>query len=145
MVDPAGQPIAGATASLQATSQANNGGDAGLRDVSSVEGRVEFSAFPMEYSLRFNAEGFKSEGVSVDLSGDAEVEQRVQLFPTRMATVRVEWRRQPVQQGGGGPAVEATNGSTTMQISGDSSARRSSFAPTTPCPVGSADRRRRNG
>jgi hypothetical protein len=122
VVDPKGEPIAGAAAFLQQSNPYGGGNGEELRDTSSVEGEVEFAAYPMQYYLRVNADGYKSDGVQIDLSADGDAESRVQLYPAAVAMVSVEWIRSPMQQGGGGVAGERVNGSTTLQLTGDSAA-----------------------
>jgi hypothetical protein len=113
VADVEGAFIADARVELAPTSRRGNVSDESLSAVTDKEGQVEFSAFPMTYSLRVNADGFKAESEALDLRENArrESDRQIKLYRAIKASLRVAWNLTPAQQGG-----SATSGETTIPL-----------------------------
>ena len=123
IVSHVGEPISGATVTLQAVSPSGNTSDHALSADSDADGRVEILAFPMKYSYRVQAEGFNFQSGNVELHGAGNAgattaggarEQQIKLHHAIQATLRVAWMSTAFQGGAN------ASGETTLQVTGGS-------------------------
>lgn len=92
-----GKPIEGATVELTANVRNSRRG-ATNTSRTDADGKTTIQVFPMNYNYGVSAQGFKSNGGEVEIeSGDKDLEQKVELFPTMAATIRIVWMTKGVQ------------------------------------------------
>ncbi|MGD9636688.1 MAG: Ig-like domain-containing protein [Pirellulales bacterium] len=125
VLDPAGQPLSGATITLNAVRQRGNSDAIAPLQVN-ADGVASATLYPNQYYCQVSRKAYNpiSQPLTVPLEGEEPVAVEAKLYPAIQATIKVEWQARAITHPGMPPVAESslTSGEFEQTIDGTGAA-----------------------